>query len=78
LISSIHSSFEHVERQRSRAQQHVISPLCPLLFALALQFTHSYRLAILSLIFFFVAGLLILARVDVKRAALEAGNESPS
>ena len=51
--------------------------LCPLLFGLALQYTKSYRLAILSLIFFFILGLLILSRVDVKRAAIEAGNEAP-
>ena len=51
--------------------------LGPLLFALALQFTKSYRLAILSLIVFFVLGLAALARVDVRRAALEAGNETP-
>ncbi len=50
--------------------------LCPLLFGLALQYTKSYRLAILSLIFFFILGLLILSRVDVKRAAIEAGNEA--
>ena len=49
--------------------------LCPLLFGLALQFTKSYRVAILSLIVFFVAGLILLAKVNVKRAALEAGNE---
>jgi UMF1 family MFS transporter len=49
--------------------------LCPLLFGLALQFTKSYRLAILSLIVFFILGLVILARVDVRRAALESGNE---
>jgi UMF1 family MFS transporter len=49
--------------------------LCPLLFGLALQFTRSYRLAILSLIVFFVIGLAVLARVDVRRAAREAGNE---
>lgn len=41
--------------------------LCPLFFGLALQFTKSYRLAILSLIIFFVAGLLVLLRVDVAR-----------
>jgi MFS transporter, UMF1 family len=46
--------------------------LCPLLFALALQFTHSYRLAILSLVTFFALGLALLARVDVERAASEA------
>jgi MFS transporter, UMF1 family len=49
--------------------------LCPLLFGLALQFTRSYRVAILSLIVFFALGLAVLARVDVRRAAREAGNE---
>lgn len=46
--------------------------LAPLLFGLTLQFTGSYQLAILSLIVFFVAGLLVLLRVDVGRAASEA------
>jgi MFS transporter, UMF1 family len=41
--------------------------LCPMFFGLALQFTRSYRLAILSLIVFFLAGLLVLLKVDVKR-----------
>jgi len=41
--------------------------LCPLFFGLALQFTKSYRIAILSLIIFFLAGLLVLLRVDVRR-----------
>lgn len=50
--------------------------MCPLLFALALQFTGSYRTAILSLIVFFIAGLLVLSRVDVRKAAIEAGNEA--
>jgi UMF1 family MFS transporter len=49
--------------------------LCPLLFGLALQFTRSYRLAILSLILFFALGLAVLARVDVRRAAREVSNE---
>jgi MFS transporter, UMF1 family len=39
--------------------------LCPILFGLALQFTKSYRFAILSLVIFFVAGLALLARVKV-------------
>jgi UMF1 family MFS transporter len=52
--------------------------LGPLCFGLALQFTGSYRTAVLSLIVFFLAGLLLLARVDVRQAALEAGNEPPS
>jgi UMF1 family MFS transporter len=43
--------------------------LCPLFFGLALQFTGSYRIAILSLVIFFLAGLLVLLRVDVKRGA---------
>jgi MFS transporter, UMF1 family len=46
--------------------------LCPLLFGLALQFTGSYRLAILSLITFFAAGLLVLLTVNVRHAAVEA------
>ena len=41
-----------------------------------LQFTGSYQIAILSLIVFFVMGLAVLARVDVKRATLEAGNQA--
>jgi len=41
-------------------------------FGLALQFTRSYRLAILSLIVFFIGGLLVLLRVDVKRGEAEA------
>jgi UMF1 family MFS transporter len=45
---------------------------CPLLFGLALQFTGSYRLAILSLVTFFVGGLLLLLTVNVRRAASEA------
>ena len=49
--------------------------LCPLIFGLALQFTKSYRLAILSLIFFFALGLVVLLKVNVRQAAIEAGNE---
>jgi UMF1 family MFS transporter len=51
--------------------------LCPLLFGLALQFTGSYRLAILSLVTFFVGGLLLLLTVNVRRAASEAGTILP-
>jgi len=46
--------------------------LGPLLFGLSLQFTGSYRIALLSLIIFFVAGLLLLSRLDVQTAAEEA------
>ena len=44
----------------------------PAVFGLALQFTRSYRLAILSLIVFFIAGLLVLLRVDVQAGEIEA------
>ncbi|MBI5083809.1 MAG: MFS transporter [Acidobacteria bacterium] len=50
--------------------------LAPLLFGLTLQFTGSYQFAILSMVIFFVLGLAILARVDVRRATREAGNEA--
>jgi UMF1 family MFS transporter len=46
--------------------------LAPLIFGLALQFTGSYRTAILSLLTFFIVGLIVLMKVDVKRAAREA------
>jgi len=48
--------------------------MCPLLFGLALQFTGNYRLAILSLITFFAAGLLVLATVNVRHAEAEAAS----
>jgi UMF1 family MFS transporter len=48
--------------------------LGPLLFGLALQFTGSYRIAILSLIVFFVIGLMLLLKVDVDQGSLESGN----
>jgi len=47
-------------------------------FGLALQFTGSYRVAIFSLVIFFVAGFVVLLRVDVRRAIIEAGNEVPA
>ena len=52
--------------------------LAPLLFGLALQFTGSYRAAILSLVVFFIVGLALLVRVNVRAAAIEAGNEAPA
>jgi UMF1 family MFS transporter len=52
--------------------------LAPLMFGLALQFTGSYRVAILSLVVFFIVGLILLARVNVREAAIEARNEAPS
>lgn len=52
--------------------------LAPLMFGLALQFTGSYRVAILSLVIFFIVGLALLVRVNVREAAIEAGNEAPT
>jgi MFS transporter, UMF1 family len=48
--------------------------LGPLIFALALQTTGSYRTAILSLVVFFVIGFVLLSRVDVAKAAATARN----
>ena len=48
------------------------------LFGLALQLTDSYRIAIVSLVVFFVAGAVVLSRVDVRRAVAEARNEEPA
>jgi UMF1 family MFS transporter len=52
--------------------------LGPLFFGLALQFTGSYRLALLFLIVFFIIGLIILSQVNVRRAIVEAGNTPPA
>ncbi len=49
--------------------------MCPLIFGLAMQYTHSYRLSVLSLIVFFIAGLFLLVKVDMaegERAVAEA------
>jgi len=46
----------------------------PLVFGLALQMTGSYRVGILSVVIFFIAGLVLLPFVDFRRAAVEAGN----
>jgi UMF1 family MFS transporter len=47
----------------------------PLTFGLAVQLTGSYRVAIISLVVFFVAGGLLLTRVDVPRAVRDARGE---
>ncbi|KQS65768.1 MFS transporter [Modestobacter sp. Leaf380] len=51
--------------------------LGPLAFGLTYQLTGSYRLAIISLVVFFVAGFVLLARLPMRRAVLEAGNTPP-
>ena len=52
--------------------------LGPLFFGAALSLTHNFRIAIVSLIVFFAAGLLLLAKVNVAKASREAGNEPPA
>ncbi|SFK71716.1 MFS transporter [Geodermatophilus ruber] len=51
--------------------------LGPLAFGLTFQLTGSYRLAIISLVIFFVAGFVALAALPVRRAVLAAGNTPP-
>lgn len=50
----------------------------PLVFGLALQFTGSYRIAILSIAIFFVLGLALLFFVNIRKAIIEAGNTPPA
>ena len=52
--------------------------LGPAFYGLALQWTGSYRAAILSLIVFFAAGLSILSRVDLKKGERDVLNELPA
>jgi UMF1 family MFS transporter len=52
--------------------------LGPLLFGLSLQLTGSYRIAIVSLVVFFILGLVLLWRVEIRKAAIEAGNQPPT
>ncbi|MGW1013102.1 MFS transporter [Streptomyces termitum] len=54
-----------------------LSWLGPLVFGLAYQLTGSYRTAIISLVIFFVAGFVLLARVPVRQAVTDAGNRMP-
>jgi UMF1 family MFS transporter len=49
-----------------------------LVFGLVHQLADSYRAAIFSLILFFAVGLLLLWRVDPRRAIAEAGNRAPA
>jgi UMF1 family MFS transporter len=49
----------------------------PLLFGVAYQVTGSYRIAIISLLVFFAVGFLALAKVPMRRAIIDAGNQPP-
>ena len=51
------------------------SVIGPFIFAVALQWTGSQRLAIVSLIFFFIVGLALLFRVNVRQAIIDVGND---
>jgi UMF1 family MFS transporter len=48
--------------------------ISPLVFGLALELTGNYRLAILSLVMFFIGGLLVLLRVNIAKGIEQAGN----
>ncbi len=54
-----------------------MSWLGPLLFGLTYQLTGSYRDAVVSLVVFFALGFVLLARVPVRRAVIDAGNPAP-
>jgi MFS transporter, UMF1 family len=51
--------------------------LGPLLFGLSYQATHNYRVAIISLLVFFVVGFVMLLSVPMRRAIEAAGNTPP-
>ena len=51
--------------------------LGPLAFGLTYQLTGSYRLAIVSLVIFFVGGFIALAALPMRRAVVAAGNAPP-
>jgi UMF1 family MFS transporter len=49
--------------------------LGPLIFGLAVDITGTQRIAIVSLIIFFVVGLILLLPVDVRRGIIDAGHD---
>ena len=51
--------------------------LGPLLFGIAYQNTGSYRTALISLIFFFVLGFVLLLRVPLRKGIAAVGNDAP-
>ena len=46
-------------------------------FGLVFQLTHSYRVGLVSLLFFFVVGFVLLLAVPMRRAIVAAGNTPP-
>ena len=79
------SMFSHLIPPGREAQYFVVYELGErgttwlgtLAFGLALQLTGSYRVAIMSLLVFFVAGFALLTRVDMRGAISAAGNSQP-
>jgi UMF1 family MFS transporter len=61
-----------------QAAERGTSWLGTLVFGLVFQLTDSYRLAIIALVFFFVVGGVALARVDIRRGIVDAGNALPA
>ncbi len=61
-----------------QAAERGTSWLGTMVFGLVFQLTDSYRPAILALVVFFVSGLVLLVRVDVRRGIAEAGNAQPA
>lgn len=48
--------------------------ISPLVFGLAMDLTGSYQIAILSLVIFFIAGLLVLLPVNIAKGRQQSGN----
>ncbi|MFT4108855.1 MFS transporter [Propionicimonas sp.] len=60
-----------------QAMERGTSWLGTLTFGLVFQFTQSYRLALVALMAFFVVGGILLARVDMRKGIIDAGNALP-
>jgi UMF1 family MFS transporter len=60
-----------------QAMERGTSWLGTLAFGLVFQFTQSYRLALVALVVFFVVGGALLARVDMRKGIIDAGNVLP-
>jgi MFS transporter, UMF1 family len=82
LSRSLYSQFVPKGREAEyfslyQACERGTSWLGTLVFGLVHQLTHSYRPAIIALVFFFVVGFVLLLRVDPRRAIRDAGNQLP-
>jgi MFS transporter, UMF1 family len=82
LSRSLYSQFVPKGREAEyfslyQACERGTSWLGTLVFGLVHQLTHSYRPAIIALVFFFVVGFVLLLKVDPRRAVRDAGNDLP-